>query len=135
MSVDPAPSQGTPTTGSTPSRRRFPSKSLASTPLLRRSAYGSSSKLSRTSQPVARPDQKFAAGPLRDDIGRRAALLEKAVQPSAFLHLLAQQTDAVVGEDEGIQRVDAFLGVARGMRRAADELEVHVGHRQRPVEH
>ena len=84
---------------------------------------------------LARPHQELAAGSLRNDVGRRAAFLEVAVQPGALLYLLTQQADPVVGEHEGVERIDALFRVSRRVRRPTDELELHVGDRQRPVQH
>ena len=79
--------------------------------------------------------QEFPAGPFRHDVGRGSALFEEAMQAGALLDVLAEHADAVVGEHERVERVDALLRVTGGVGGAADELELHVGHGQCPVEH
>ncbi len=72
-------------------------------------------------------------GPVRDDVGRRPALADDAVDPRRRAQLLAPQPDRAEQQDERVERVLALPRVGRGVRLQAAEHDVDVLGRQWPA--
>ncbi len=64
---------------------------------------------------------------LGDDVRRRPALGDDAVEARLGPHLLAQHAHVVEGLDHGVQRVHALPGIGRGVGGLAGELEAYPG--------
>src|SRR6185295_18664030 len=69
------------------------------------------------------PRVEDGGGGLGDDVGRRAAVGDDAVDPAVRAYLLPHHADRVVGLDDRVQRVDPFPRIGGGVRGLAAELE------------
>ena len=75
---------------------------------------------------IVAPDHEPGDGPVRDDVGRRAALADDPVDAGRRSQLLAPQADRGEQQDHRVQRVPAAPRIGRGMRLQAAEHDVDV---------
>jgi hypothetical protein len=83
---------------------------------------------------AAVPDQELRLGEVRHDVGRAAPVRDDAVDAGLVQHVLAQRVDGVEGEDAGVERVDAELGAAGGVRGLAVEAHGDAGGGERAAD-
>ena len=72
-----------------------------------------------------RTQVELGLGVVGHDVGRVAAADDDAVDAHVARQVLAQGVEAVIGQNQAVQRVDAVLRAAGRVRRPAPELDVH----------
>ena len=82
---------------------------------------------------VVAPDHEPGRRPVRDDVRRRAALADDAVDPGGRAELLAPQADRGEQQDHRVEGVLAAPRIGRGVRLEAREDDVDVLRRERPA--
>ena len=89
------------------------------------------SRIAAYSDSCRAPDHEPGRGPVRDDVRRRPALADDAVDPRGRMELLAPQADRGEQQDQRVERVLAAPRIGRGVRLEAREHDVDVLRRER----